>query len=165
MEMTQTITRRGDLSLLDHPAARELLQAAIPARLAYIAPDGTPRAVPVLFHWTGDELVVGSWPDDFKVEAIQANPQVAVTIDTAEAPFKALMLRCEADVEIIDGAFAECLPTFTRYMGPEAAEAQLAQMRQMSPTMARIALRPTWVDVIDFQTRLPAGIARRVMQP
>lgn len=41
---------QGDLSLLQHPVAIELLQSNIPARLAYIWTDGTPRVVPIWFH-------------------------------------------------------------------------------------------------------------------
>ena len=38
--------KQGDLGLLQHPASRELLASTIPARLAYIATDGTPRVIP-----------------------------------------------------------------------------------------------------------------------
>jgi hypothetical protein len=36
------------------------------------------------------------------------------------------------------------------------------QAARLSPRFARIAIRPTWVDVLDFETRLPGGIARRL---
>lgn len=162
MEMTQTAMRRGDLSLLDHPVARELLAATIPARLAYTGLDGAPRVVPTLFHWTGEEILVFSWPDDYKVAALWTNPQAALTIDTSEAPFRVLSLRCDADITITEGPPPEMPQCFTRYFGLEGARAQLNQMTQMSPTMARIALRPTWADVIDFETRLPAGMERKL---
>ena len=35
--------KQGDLALLQHPVSQELLQSKIPARLAYIWTDGTPR--------------------------------------------------------------------------------------------------------------------------
>ena len=41
---------QGDLGLLQHPVAQELLVSKIPARLAYIASDGTPRVLPIWFH-------------------------------------------------------------------------------------------------------------------
>ena len=44
-------TKQGDLKLLSSPVAQELLQSTIPARLGYIARDGTPRVVPIWFHW------------------------------------------------------------------------------------------------------------------
>src|SRR6516165_2903445 len=52
--------RQGDLSLLEHPVARELLASNIPARIAYVWTDGTPRVTPIWFHWDGGELVLGT---------------------------------------------------------------------------------------------------------
>ncbi len=34
---------QGDVALLNHPVAQELLNSAIPARLGYVALDATPR--------------------------------------------------------------------------------------------------------------------------
>src|SRR5262245_15607219 len=120
--------KRGDLSLLEHPVAQELLQAAIPARVAYVTQDGTPRLVPVLFHWTGQELVFTSWSDDPKVAALRSHPQLAVTIDTSAPPWKVLSLRGVAAVDIVDGVAAECLPTFSRYFGPDGGRAWVERM-------------------------------------
>jgi PPOX class probable F420-dependent enzyme len=155
-------TKRGDLGLLAHPIARQLLQATVPARLAYIARDGTPRVVPMQFHWTGEEIVLSCWPDDPKVAALRAHPQVALTIDTAEPPFRVLQIRGTATVTLVDGASPEMVAAATRYMGPEAGRGWIEQAARLSPQTARIAIRPTWVDVLDFETRLPGGIARRL---
>lgn len=154
--------KRGDPRLLDHPVARDLLQAAIPAHLSYVALDGTPRVVPLLFHWTGDEVVVTSWPDDLKIDAISAHPQVALTIDTVEPPYKVLSIRGTATVSVVDGLPDECLPMFTRYHGPEGGQAWTERMAQMTDHLARIAIRPEWVEVLDFERRLPSGMARRM---
>jgi hypothetical protein len=45
--------RQGDPALLSEPVAQELLQSTTPARLAYVWRDGTPRVVPIWFHWDG----------------------------------------------------------------------------------------------------------------
>jgi hypothetical protein len=45
--------RQGDPRLLATALAQRLLAAAIPARVAYIAIDGTPRVVPMNFVWNG----------------------------------------------------------------------------------------------------------------
>jgi hypothetical protein len=155
-------TPRGDLALLDHPVAQHLLQATIPARLAYTALDGTPRVVPMQFHWTGKEVVLGCWPDDPKAAAIRANPTVALTIDTAEPPFHVLQIRGTAMVEIVDGPSPEMIAASVRYMGPEAGQAWIEQAARLSPRMVRIAVRPTWIDVLDFESRLPGGMVRRL---
>ena len=46
---------QGDLQLLDDPVAQELLGSQELARLAYSWLDGTPRVVPMGFHWNGAE--------------------------------------------------------------------------------------------------------------
>src|SRR5689334_12126299 len=85
--------KQGDLSLLEHPIAQELLHSAIPARLAYTWKDGTPRVVPIWFHWNGIEIVLSTTPTALKVSALALHPQVAVTIDGNEWPYKVLLLR------------------------------------------------------------------------
>jgi hypothetical protein len=157
-------TKRGDLELLDHPVAQQLLHDRIPVRVAYIALDGTPRVVPMQFHWTGKDVVVGCWPDDPKAAAIRANPQVALTIDTAEPPFKVLQIRGIAAVDLVNGAPPEMVAASIRTMGPEAGQAFADQAAQLSPQIVRIAIRPTWVDVLDFETRLPGGMVRRLAE-
>ena len=39
--------QQGDLALLNHPVAQDLLHSTNPARLAYSWHDGTPRVVPI----------------------------------------------------------------------------------------------------------------------
>jgi hypothetical protein len=53
-------TRQGSSELLNDPVAQELLRSTAPARLAYVWPDGTPRVVPIWFHWNGNEIVLGT---------------------------------------------------------------------------------------------------------
>ena len=52
---------QGDLGLLDPDVAERLLASTELARLAYVATDGTPRVVPMLFHWNGTEIVVSTF--------------------------------------------------------------------------------------------------------
>ncbi|MFI6918792.1 hypothetical protein ACIBIZ_02470 [Nonomuraea spiralis] len=87
---------QGDLRLLGHPVARGLLVSSELARVAYVARDGTPRVLPMLFHWNGEE-------------------QGTKNVEAADRP---------------------------------------------GVRMGRIAVRPTWVGVLDFQTRLPGALTR-----
>jgi hypothetical protein len=50
--------KQADLGLLQEPLAQELLQAPIPARLAYLWGDGAPRVIPIWFQWTGKDFVL-----------------------------------------------------------------------------------------------------------
>ena len=94
---------QGSLALLDDPIARELLRSAIPARFAYIWLDGTPRVVPIWFHWTRQEFVLGTPAKAPKLKALAKNPKVALTIDDNAFPHKVLMVRGTAAVEIGGG--------------------------------------------------------------
>jgi len=154
--------KRGDVGLLQHPIAQQLLRSPIPARLAYVARDGTPRVVPMLFHWTGEEVVLNCWPDDPKVAALRATPRVSLTIDTADPPYRVLQIRGTATVEVVDAASPEMLAACTRYMGEEGGRAWVEQAARLSPQSVQIAVRPTWVDVLDFETRVPGGMLRRL---
>jgi hypothetical protein len=53
--------------VLSDPLAQELMQSSIPARLAYVGPDGFPRAIPIGFPWNGAEFVLCTVPDAPKV--------------------------------------------------------------------------------------------------
>jgi nitroimidazol reductase NimA-like FMN-containing flavoprotein (pyridoxamine 5'-phosphate oxidase superfamily) len=79
---------QGPLALLNAPAAQELLKSTIPARLAYVWPDGTPRVVPIWFHWTGTDFVLASPAKAPKLKALAVNPKVALTIDDNTFPHK-----------------------------------------------------------------------------
>jgi hypothetical protein len=164
MTVSTMETRQGDLALLAHPVAQKLLTAAIPARLAYVAQDGTPRVVPLLFHWTGEEIVLSSWPDDPKVAALREHPDVALSIDSETPPFNVLSIRGRATVSIVPGMGEECGPMFARYLGEMQGAAMVEQMERMTDVSARIAIRPTWVGVLDFETRFPSGMSKRMTQ-
>jgi len=65
------------LELLNDPVAEALLGSVNPARLAYSWIDGSPRMVPVWFHWIGDQFVLGSPPKTPKLKALAEDPRVA----------------------------------------------------------------------------------------
>jgi hypothetical protein len=43
--------------VLSRPLSQELLARDL-TRLAYVAKDGTPRAIPIAFTWNGSEIVM-----------------------------------------------------------------------------------------------------------
>ena len=66
---------QGDLQLLEDPLAQELLSSTELARLAYSWLDGTPRVVPIWFHWTGGAITFGSPPRAPKLRALERAPR------------------------------------------------------------------------------------------
>jgi Pyridoxamine 5'-phosphate oxidase len=157
---------QGDLRLLDTDTARRLLASTIPARLAYVATDGTPRVVPTWFEWTGEEIVMATYlagpasgirHPAARVAALRANPTVALTIDTETSPPNSITVRGRAEIDEINGLAPEYVSAAHRYLG-DAADAMLAAMDQPGTVQARIAVRPTWVGVLDFSRRLPSPL-------
>jgi hypothetical protein len=156
---------QGDLRLLESELAKRLLTSTIPARYAYTALDGTPRILASWFEWTGGELVLPTFISaphishpTYRLRALRANPDVAVTVDTEEFPPEVLSIRGKAEITEVDGVVPEYARAAHRYLGSEQATAYLAQIDHPSTRMARIAVRPTWVGLLDFQTRLPSAL-------
>lgn len=151
-------TTQGGLSLLNDPVAQQLLASTAPARLAYVWSDGTPRVVPIWFHWTGRELVLGTPVKAPKVRALTRHPKVAVSIDGNTWPYKVLQIRGTANVQILPGVAPEYALAAERYFGREQGEAWVNQVRGMFREMARIAIAPEWAGILDFETRFPSAI-------
>ena len=156
---------QGDPRLLETDVARRLLSSTIPARYAYTALDGTPRIVASWFVWTGEELVLPTFISAphvshaaFRVRALRARPDVAVSIDTESSPPEVLSLRGQAEITEIDGVAAEYAEAAHRFLGSEQATGYLTEIDVPGTRMARIAVRPAWVAVIDFQSRMPSAL-------
>ncbi len=167
MTMTTETLPQGDLRLLETDLARELLDSSIPARLAFVAIDSTPRVVPTWFEWNGDEIVmvtyvagpnIGVRHPAARIAALRANPTVALTIDTDQFPSQSLTIRGRAEIDEVDGLAPEYVAAARRYLGEDGAAGMLASMDQPGTVQARIAVRPTWVGLLDFVTRLPGPL-------
>jgi PPOX class probable F420-dependent enzyme len=152
---------QGDVRLLESELAQRLLASTELARMAYVARDGTPRVFPMMFHWTGEEIVFGTFAGARKIRALRARPAVALTIDAGAAPPEVLLLRGSAEITDVDGLVPEYVLAHHRYYGPEQGARNIAEADRPGVRMARIAVRPTWVGLLDFQTRLPAPMAGR----
>lgn len=94
-----------------------------------------------------------------RLAALRANPAVAVTIDTETEPPEVLLLRGQVSITEVDGVMPEYAHQARLRLDDQAATGLLTMVDQPGTIMARIALRPTWVGVLDFQTRLPGVMA------
>jgi hypothetical protein len=148
--------QQGSLELLNDPVASALLNSVNPARLAYTWMDGSPRVVPIWFHWTGDQFVLGTPPKAPKLKALAADPRVALTIDDTAWPPGVLLVRGRAGIELLDDVGPDYEQAATRYFGPEQGPAWVATLR--GKPMARIAITPEWAGILDFQTRFPSAL-------
>jgi hypothetical protein len=151
-------TQQGGIALLNDPVAQELLRSTSPARLAYVWRDGTPRVVPIWFHWNGKEIVLGTPAKAPKVKALSPGAKVALSIDGNTWPYKVLQIRGTAQVETVTGVVPEYALAAERYFGSDQGRAWVKQVEGMFSHMVRIAVKPEWVAVLDFEKRFPSAI-------
>ncbi|WP_435208991.1 pyridoxamine 5'-phosphate oxidase family protein [Streptomyces sp. bgisy034] len=142
--------------------ARELLNQASMARLAYNGLDGLPRVIPIGIFWTGEEIVMSTAATAPKVKALSARPEVALTIDAGDSPgsAKALSVRGVVHLTIVDGVVPEYLAAARKNFDAEYAAEFERNCRAMYDRMARIALEPQWARFYDFGAgRMPQFLA------
>ncbi len=136
-------TKQGNVALLDDPVAQQLLQSRIPARLSYTWSDGTPRVIPIGFHWNGEEIVLGTPPDAPKMRVLKDGAKVALTIDSDRMPHKVLLIRGSVRTDTVDGVALEYAAMSRRTMGEEQGQGWVEQLASIAPRMSRIFIRPS----------------------
>lgn len=149
---------------LAKPLAQEMLHSMSLSRLAYIGPDGYPRVVPIGFLWKNGAFIVCTTPNAPKTAAIQANHRVALTIDRETMPPHVLLVRGNAQVEILNGVPQEYLEASYKYVPREQWGDFERQVRALYKQMARITITPQWAKLIDFETTLPSAVEELMVQ-
>lgn len=145
-------------AVMAKPISQELLQSSIPARLAYTALDGDPRAIPIGYLWNGAALIMATVPKAAKVAALRRNPRVAITIDTDGFPPHVLLIRGAARLELVDGVPDEYIEGGRRYMTPDQFSGWEPSVRDLYEQMVRITIEPDWAKLLDFETTIPKAV-------
>lgn len=140
-----------------HPVAQKLLKARIPARLAYVAKDGTPRAIPISYHWDGAHFYISSPPKWPKVAAFKAHPHVAFTVDDASffPPHNLLVRGDVTKFEHVQGVPEVYIEASRRIVGEDKFAGWLEGVQRDIKEMTVIQITPTFAKVIDFETGYP----------
>ena len=150
--------------VLNRPISQELLARDL-TRLAYVATDGTPRSIPIAFTWNGKEIVMCTSTNAPKLASLRANPMVALTIDTEVHPPKILLIRGQAELDVVEGIPEEYLQMNGSYeMTPEQRVEWEAEVHSLYDGMVRIVITPAWVKLIDFETTLPSAVEELIRQ-
>ena len=150
--------------VLNRPISQELLARDV-ARLAYVAKDGTPRNIPIVFTWNGSEIVMCTAKNAAKVPALRHNPAVALTIDTEVHPPRILLIRGRAELDVVEGIPDEYLEINGSYtMTPQQRVEWEADVRSLYDGMVRIVVVPSWAKLIDFETTLPSAVEELIRQ-
>ncbi len=155
-----TPSKQGDVGLLQEPVAQQLLQSKGPAHLAYNWRDGTPRVIPMGFHWNGQEIVMATTADAPKTKVLTNGSKVAVSIDRDFSASQILLIRGTVRADTVEGIAPEYAAMIRRTMSEEDAEALLKEAARLYPRMTRIFIHPDWVGLLDFETRLPSVVER-----
>jgi hypothetical protein len=151
--------------VLSKPISQRLLSSNIPARLAYTGRDGMPRAIPIAFGFNGSTIEMWTVPDSAKVSALQTNPQVALTVDTAgEWPPRVLLVRGTASVDPVDGVPQGYLDASEKVTPADEFEGWKAGVMQLYDRMAHIEITPTWAKLLDFETTIPQAVEELAVQ-
>jgi hypothetical protein len=144
--------------VLNRPISQALLARDL-TRLAYVAKDRTPRTIPIAFVWNGSEIVMCTSKNAPKLAALSSNPAVALTIDTEVHPPKILLIRGQAELDVVEGIPDEYLEANSTYeMTPEQRVGWEAEVRSLYDGMVRVVVTPTWAKLIDFETTLPSAV-------
>jgi Pyridoxamine 5'-phosphate oxidase len=148
---------KGNRDFLADPLAQQLLSSTIPARVAYTWTDGSPRVVSLWFHWDGRHIVCATFGPAPKLKALHTGSPAALTIDTDSAPNRVLSVRGTAEVTPMTGVVREYTLAAHRYLGADNARAYISSLPPDIP-MARIAVQPEAVVLLDFETRVPSAL-------
>ena len=108
------------------PTVGLLLESRIPARIAWVAQDNTPRVLPIWFVWTGTELVVVTFEGAKKLHDLTDGTVVAVTIDTDDFPYRSLKLRGTVTAQPTSGIADRYKEAAVRYLGEDMAQKWLS---------------------------------------
>jgi hypothetical protein len=150
--------------VLNRPLSQKLLARDL-ARLAFIALDGTPRAIPVGIVWNGTEIVTCTATNARKLPALRRNPAVALTIDTESHPSNILLIRGQAELDAVEGIPDEYFQWNGTYqMTPEQRAEWEEGVKSLYLGMVRVVVKPTWAKLIDFETTLPTAIEELMQQ-
>ena len=142
----------------DDPVVAALLAAPNLARLAYIGQNGRPHVVPIWFTHQDGDLIMITGPRAAKLRGIEANPAVAVTIDSSTPPYKVLLVDGDATLEPVEGMAPEYAPIVERYLGL-AAESYLKALLPRVKRQVRIRITPRSWRVFDFVKRYPKSLS------
>jgi hypothetical protein len=156
--MTKQMTTEEIAEILAKLYAQQLLTGPEPARMAYTGLDGDPRAIPIGFWCEGEQIAMATVPKSAKVAALRKNPKVALTIDTGTFPPKVLLIRGDAQLELVQGVPDGYLTAGHKVMTDDQYPEWEAGVKALYTEMVLITITPTWAKLLDFETTIPKAV-------
>ncbi len=90
------------------------------AVIAVTAPDGAPHAVPTWYEYKRGEVVFHTDRSAYKFKCLEHDPRVTLVVDTRRAPYKCVVLKGRARIEIKNDD-ARMLRMAVAYLGKRSA--------------------------------------------
>ena len=146
--------------VLELPISRQLLRDEPIMHLSYTGRDGAPRVIPIGYLWDGARFLMWTIPGAPKVDALQADGRVAITIDVPGPPPRVLLVRGRAVLETVDGVPDGYLTASRRAIPREAWEDFETQVRGMYKQMVAVTITPEWARLLDFETTAPVAVEK-----
>lgn len=146
--------------VLELPISRQLLRDEPIMHLSYTGRDGAPRVIPIGYLWDGTRFLMWTIPGAPKVDALQADGRVAITIDVPGPPPRVLLVRGRAALVTVDGVPDGYLQASRRAIPREAWEDFETQVRAMYKQMVAVTITPDWARLLDFETTAPVAVEK-----
>ncbi len=151
--------RHDVAEVLAEPISQQLLGSSIPARLAYVGLDGAPRAIPIGFWWSGEQVIMATVPTSAKVRALRRHPRVALTVDTQDVwPPRVLLIRGAARLALVDGVPDAYVDASRKVVPAEHFAAWEQGVRALYDRMVVITVEPDWAKLLDFEHTIPQAV-------
>lgn len=104
------------------PSARDVLESDAGATLVTLNPDGSPHVTVAWVGLEGDEIVIGTLPEQRKLANMRQDPRVALVIQTRNLnPYGLLeYLVVHGSARVTEGGAPQLLQRLARtYLGPD----------------------------------------------
>ena len=123
------------------------------AVVAVTAPDGAPHAVPTWYEYKGGKVTFHTDKSAFKYKCLEHDPRVTLVVDTKKAPYKCVVLKGRASIEIKKNDDVRGLRMSIAYLGQKNGIAYHNTMK--GHEVAVVTLKPERIISWDYSKEMP----------
>ena len=123
------------------------------AVVAVTAPDGSPHAVPTWYEYKGGKVTFHTETTAFKFKCLEHDPRIALVVDTKQSPYKCVILKGQATIEIKNHDDARGLRMSIAYLGRKNGVAYHNTVK--GSEVAVVTLKPDRIISCDYSKDLP----------
>ena len=132
----------------------ELLSQPHIAVVAVTASDGAPHAVPTWYEYKAGKVTFHTDQTAFKYKCFQHDPRIALVIDTKRPPYKCVVLKGTATIEIKKNDNVRGLRMSIAYLGQKNGTRYYNTMMK-DQEVAVVTLKPSRIISWDYSNLLP----------